>query len=418
MGLGKSGKINGIAVRNVGIALNNVMSEVGSIQSAANNIDASLVSSFSSSATGGVETINSNVSTLMEDLSNLETSYDLTSEELYAAIDEERRLVEEELKGLNEIQGTVTVTGENKAALDAKIAFYFNYPSAAKEAKQIPESKLRSLFEQNGAKKVDANTYQVTVDGKTYNYNVKNYRLESPGNRGSIYARFFASDSADYSHIKSTITIMGGSGAVDRNSVDSNLNNGVRVGNNSIVILPYAEGIGNNSDLVAGSTRVADSLGGGTPKTITNSIIGYSLGGHIATKAICRNPGVYKAVVYVNSGMYTSDLSINQVKRANGSYAPFKNMQIIFFEGANDKFVNSSAKTINTLVEQGTPKANFYIYTTDHKLLNKYQGYLGSDHVMSPPNGYAVGGKNGWNGHSYGFNMIKNSNIVNYLSEL
>ena len=54
----------------------------------------------------------------------------------------------------------------------------------------------------------------------------------------------------------------------------------------------------------------------------------------------------------------------------------------------------------------------------NHQGYNNYRNKLGSDHVFSPPSGYATGGKNGWNGHSYGFNMIKNSNIVNYLADL
>ena len=74
--MGSNGsKVNGIALYNVGRSLSNVVSDASSIQSAANGIDASLVSSFSPGAVGGVENINSAVSTLIQDLNNLETSY-------------------------------------------------------------------------------------------------------------------------------------------------------------------------------------------------------------------------------------------------------------------------------------------------------------------------------------------------------
>ena len=164
MGLGSNGaRINGVAVNNVGIALNNIMGEAGAIQSAANNIDGSLVSEFSPGAVGEIETINSDVDTLMQDLSNLETSYGLARNDLLAIIDEERRLVNEEVKTweANQPPSTINVPSESVAELDSKLAFYFNYPAAAKEAKLVSESQLRSALEKNGATKTGDNTYRV-----------------------------------------------------------------------------------------------------------------------------------------------------------------------------------------------------------------------------------------------------------------
>ena len=93
-------------------------------------------------------------------------------------------------------------------------------------------------------------------------------------------------------------------------------------------------------------------------------------------------------------------------------------MKIIFFEGSGDKFTNSAAKTIDVLTGKGVSKSNFYIYTSDAKLIKNFTGYLGKDHVVPVPDGYATAPKSGWRGHSYGINMIKNSNIVNYLSKI
>ena len=419
MGLGSNGaRINGVAVNNVGIALNNIMGEASAIQSAANNIDGSLVSEFSPGAVGEIETINSDVDTLMQDLSNLETSYGLARNDLLAIIDEERRLVNEEVKTweANQPPSTINVPSESVAELDSKLAFYFNYPAAAKEAKLVSESQLRSALEKNGATKTGDNTYKVTMGGKTYTYNVKSGVVSYNGQ--SLYAKFYATSGTDLSNITNTITIMGGSGAVDTNHGSSDLTTGVRADSSSLIILPYGEGVSSKSECVAGATRVGNFMAGGKSKSMSNSIIGYSLGGHVATKAITQNPGLYDAVVYVNSGAFTSDLSVNQIDRSGGNYNAFKNMKIIFFEGSGDKFTNSAAKTIDVLTGKGVPKSNFYIYTSDAKLIKNFTGYLGKDHVVPVPDGYATAPKSGWRGHSYGINMIKNSNIVNYLAKI
>lgn len=420
MGLGSNGsRVNGVALNNVGISLNNIMSESNAITSAANNIDASLVSDFSSGAVGGVESINTGVSTLMEDLSNLETSYGLARDELNAVIEEERRLVAEELQTWESTHAqTVTISSEKTAELDSKLAFYFNYPSAAKEAKPVSESQLRSALEKNGATKTGDNTYKITMGGKTYTYNVKSGTISVAGSSGSIYAKFYATSDANLSNITNTITIMGGSGSVDTSWGTKDLTTGVKADSSSLIILPYGEGIMNKTECVAGATRVGNFMTGGKNKSMSNSIIGYSLGGHIATRAITQNPGLYDAVVYVNSGAFTSDLSVNQIDRSGGNYNAFKDMQIIFFEGSGDKFTNSAAKTIDVLTGKGVPKSNFYIYTNDKTLIKNFTGYLGKDHVIQVPDGYASAPKAGWRGHSYGINMIKNSNIVNYLSRI
>ena len=151
------------------------------------------------------------------------------------------------------------------------------------------------------------------MGGKTYTYNVKSGVITYNGQ--SLYAKFYATSGSDLSNITNTITIMGGSGAVDTNHGSSDLTTGVRADSSSLIILPYGEGVSNKSECVAGATRVGDFMAGGKSKTMSNSIIGYSLGGHVATKAITQNPGLYDAVVYVNSGAYTSDLSVNQIER-------------------------------------------------------------------------------------------------------
>lgn len=409
------------AVNNVGNSLSNVLNESQAIKSAANNIDAGLVSSFSPSAEGKVSGILGSVNALMTSLNNLGTSYSLAKGELIAAYEEVQRAMEEDLKGgadggSNDLK--VELQENLGAALDSTLAFYFNYPAAAKEAKQVSQEQLAAALKKQGAKLLsDGYTYKMTIDGVTYKYNVKTNVVQIGDGRDGIYAKYFATNS-DLSKITNTITIMGGSGAVDKNAVDGNLKSGILANSNSLIILPYSTGIMNKYNHVAGATRIGAFMAGGSSKKVSNSIIGYSLGGQVATQAVARNKGLYKAIVFVNSGAFTSDLTLDIVKRSKGSYDAFKDVKIIFFEGSKDKFVKSVAKTINTFTSNGVPKSNFYIYTSDEWLIKNYSSQLGNGHVKAVPSGYVKTATDGWRGHSYGYNMIKNSNIVNYLSTL
>ena len=409
------------AVNDVGRSLSSAISENQKIKSSANKIDAGLVSSFSPAAASNVDAILSDVSKLISSLNDLETSYGLAKTELIAAYEEAQRKVAEDLKddaqgGQNDINADTD--NSYLSGLNEKLAFYFNYPQAAKEAKQLSSNKLISLLEKNGAKKIGDNLYQVKIGNKTYRYNVNNFTIAEEGQSGGLYARFFATEDVDFSNITNTITIMGGSGAVDRNGVDSNLNNGVKLNKNSLIILPYGSGIFGKANLVAGATRVADFMGGGTSKTIKNSIIGYSLGGQIAAKAVASNKGLYKTIVFVNSAPYNSQTGGGVIPNDQATYDAFKNINIIFFEGSGDKFVKNVGKTIDIFTSNGVPKSNFYIYTTDKNLINNYKTKLGTKHVISPPSNYPVGGQKGWKGHSYGYNMIKDSGIVSYLGNI
>ncbi len=415
-------KLDVNAINNVGTSLSNVISENQKIKSAANNIDAGLVSDFSPSAGSNVSGILSNVNTLMTSLDELETSYGLAKDELIKAYEAAQKAVQDDLKDGQDLSGTNEINYELQGSigegLNQTLAFYFNYPAAAKEAKQVSESSLRSALEKQGAKLLsDGNTYKMTINGKTYKYNVQTGIVQMGDSRDGIYARYFATTS-DLSKITHTITLMGGSGTVDSNRIDPNLKSGVKANSNSLIILPYSSGINNKADYVAGATRIGDFMVGGKSKKVTNSIVGYSLGGHIATRTVSRNKGLYQAIVYVNSGAYTSDLKIDLISRAKGSIDAFKDIKIIFFEGSNDKFVKSAAKTINTFTTNGVPKSNIYVYTSDKTLISKYTPYLGKSHVQAVPDGYVKKSSDGWRGHSYGFNMIKNSNIVNYLSTI
>lgn len=410
------------ALNDVGKSLSSAISENQVIKSSANKIDAGLISPFSPSAASNVDKILGDVEKLMSSLNDLETSYGLAKTDLITAYEESKRMAEEDLRDDAKAgQNDIKVEANDNSYLDGlneTIAFYFNYPQAAREAKQLSISKVRSMLEKNGAKKIDENVYQIKIGNKIYKYNVKSSVITEDGERGSLYAKFFATENADFSNITNTITLMGGSGAVDRNAVDSNLNNGVKVNNNSLIILPYGEGIFNKSHLVAGSTRIANFMAGGTSKTIKNSIVGYSLGGQIAAKAVVSNKNLYKTIVFVNSAPYQSQTGRGVIPDNQTTYDAFKNVNIIFLEGSGDNFVKGVSKTVDVFTSKGVPKSNFYIYTNDKNLINRYQPKLGANHVISPPSNYPVGGKKGWRGHSYGFNMIKDSGIISYLGNI
>ena len=401
-------KVNGEAVYKVGTAISNTVSEYSDIEKLGNNIDAGLVSEYSSSATSGVEEVVSKVSTLIEDLNNLETSYTLAKGELDALIAENKRILDE---GLNSLKAKSSFLEKEEAA-KANIAFYFNYPEAAREVKKISPEKMAYLLEKNGATKVNDGAYEITINGSRYHYNVKSCLISEVGKKYRIYATYYATEDADFNDITNTIAIMGGSGNVNSNHGTRDFYNGIKADKKSLIILPYGETINNADYLIAGSTRLGNAMVGNNKKT-SNSIIGYSLGGLLAARTVSQNKGLYNNLVFVNSGIYSSDLGANVVERY-GTYENFKDTKIIFFEGEGDKFVNSAYKTVESMISNGVPKDNFYIYTNDTKLLT-LSSKLGSDHVVAVPEEYRKSHK-GWRGHSYGNNMIKESNIVNYLS--
>ena len=418
-------KANEDAINRVGISFSNLINENDTIKTKANSIDASLVSDFYPGASGAIEGIVSSVNTLISDSNDLETSYTLAKNEIIELIRQHEELVDSKIEDKDDLANTkdtyFETDEETLGNMNAKLSFYFNYPNAAKEAVEISEDQLRSLFEKNGARAVDNNNrvYEFTIDGKTYNYDLSKHLITMPGERGSMYARFYATGDVDFNNIKSTISLMDGTGGCNKNTVDKNLDSGVNASNDSIIILPYGESIFNTPHLVAGATRTADFLGGGTSSTITNSIVGYSLGGMVAAKTVSSNKGLYKNLVFVNSGICQYDGLKNILPNPNdpATYEAFKDVQIIFFEGSGDKFNKSAGKTIDTFIANGVPKENIYVYTNDQWLTDNYTSTLGEDHVVSPPSDYPVGGKRGWHSHSYGFNMIKESGLVNYLSK-
>ena len=163
------------AINDIGKSLSSAISENQKIKASANKIDAGLVSSFSPSANGNVDAILGAVDNLVSSLTDLETSYGLAKTELIAAYEEAQRKVEEDLKsGANGGQNDLNPDTENSylSGLNEKLAFYFNYPQAALEAKQLSSDRVRSLLEKNGAKKIDNNVYLIKVGKKEYRYNV------------------------------------------------------------------------------------------------------------------------------------------------------------------------------------------------------------------------------------------------------
>ena len=290
------------------------------------------------------------------------------------------------------------------------ISFYFNYPKASKTMSKVSDSKLRDLLTKNGATKVKDNVYQLKIDGKTYQYNVSTGEVIIPGTGGEkLRCRFYASKDTDFTSIKNTITFMGGSG--ERNDVpDQALN--MSINKNSLIILPICNSPLRATDKIGGATRIGDFMAGGKTKTITNSVSGYSLGGLASFGAVADNPGLYQKVVTVNSGAFYSS---GGGKIIDGRESAFKDVEIIMLEGANDKFVDSTIKTIKTLKNAGVPMKNISIYTNDKKLINNAKKYLNNSNIHIISDSYAKSHR-GWNGHSYGYDMLNDLNVFSYLS--
>ena len=99
---------------------------------------------------------------------------------------------------------------------------------------------------------------------------------------------------------------------------------------------------------------------------------------------------------------------MNLVTRGNGNYEPFKNMEIIFMESKDNKDWNRTIKkTIDDLLSNGVSQNKISFFTNDNELVN-YLNSLGMAHTD-------ISGT--YSGHGCGWNMIYDSNVIDYLSK-
>ena len=411
MANGLTFSFNEAATNDIYDKLTNIVNNLSEIKDVSDDIDASLVSGYADELMDNIGNIKVSVNTLLTDYNNLYTSFGIARDRLKELSEYNKRLVYEGLFEVNKEE-----LANKILEVDTEIAFYMNYPEASSMTSRMSVEKLSELLLKNGAKDLGNNNYSITIDKSTYRYNARTGVLTEENRGGKIHAIFLASSDADFNNITNTITIMGGTGTVNTDYGAKEFNAGFKANKNSLIILPFGKEIGKSDNLIMGSAKLGSTLVGGRTKKIKNNVIGYSYGGMLASRVISKYKGVYDNIVFVNSGIFQSDLSSNLIEHSGGDYSNFNDMQIIFFEGDGDRFIASANKTIKTMIKNGVPKDNFYVYTNDKRLLD-LSSELGSKHVIEVTEEYRKSHK-GWRGHSYGNNMIIDSNIVNYLSRI
>ena len=305
--------------------------------------------------------------------------------------------------------------------------FYWEYPTAAGKMNTVDANKLRDLLARRNAKTVDNINYIFSCNGQEYSYNVNTHLLRyKVGNTEfKVYCDFYADDSISASNIDkfdNTVTILGGSSETKRYLGEASrvtdaraVPLGTPISKNSLIVIPtflidgsgkLQYGVNSNPHLVTSCTLAGDFLISSSPnQKIENSIIGYSIGGQYATSAIRSNSELYNKCVFVNSASY-SDAITNTT--AEVGFDGFKNIELIFIESKNNNNWDTAIKkTINTMRNCGVSSDNMKFYTNDQVLVN-----------FAEKNGiaYDLIDNSKYDGHSCGYRMIKDSNILSYLS--
>ena len=325
---------------------------------------------------------------------------------------------------------------EKASEVKETLRFYYQYEGDAKEVKQLSESKIREMFEKNGAHR-NGDVYTFTLDGKEYSYNISTYQMSvEPDNKTkkkeNMFVRFYMRDDATYEDITNTITICAGQGALDTDKGPfvkgkERLDEGVNAQKSSLIIIPYGRGDGtqgfNSSNKATMATRIGNFMVGGTNRQITNSIVGYSLGGNAAYEALAQeeNKGLYKNAVLVNTFMDKKFLSME-----GDSFDNMIGTKIIQFEARGDTFRSGSRKVRKRLLDNGFPPEDLILFTNEPDEYKYSEQLLGENYVYLDINlKTKIDGKSqknpnydpAWVTHKHGINIIKTSGILTYLGE-
>ena len=411
--------------KEIGKGLEEILNEADAIKSGYNdNINS--MSDISSSAVSKGATLVSNLADIHSSINNIIKSYNDSLAAVKKFQEESSSLID----GMQSSESTQSKLFDSINELNGVISFNFTYPEASGSMKKVKAEDLIAAFEKSNAKKAGSNTYQVTIDGVDYRYDITNERLYTRGSDGRFYPNhgeygikciFYTSDNnLDFSKIKNTITFLGGSGC-HRYGPDKIINNpgNVKLNSNSLFTVLYGGNIVSDAldnqynnmvhktNLIAGSTRLSNYLAGaGTTKKIHNSLVGASEGAMAGFKAVNQNPGLYQTLVASNGASGVTNMSSSA----------FKDVEIILLESENNKDWNPRiVTTLKNLVKSGVPSKNISLYSNDSGLINQSQTVIGTDRVFTSTDEYFKShGK--WSAHGDGYSMIAKTNVFSYLS--
>ena len=404
---------------NIGTSLNNAYQSISNVYNSAKTLNADAFASYSSGTLSLNENIKDGVKSVVNDYERLCSSYTASIDLYRQAAEETERVIEEKIeKPQEEAVSTIksfNISETKQSEITGTIGFYFNYPGNIKEVSKLSSSTVGNLLLQNGATK-NGDIYSVKINGTQYGYNIQTGEISVNGQNKRFFCNFFARSDASYSDITNTITILAGQGALDGKEGPTkkgqSLYEGVCTTKNSLVIVPYGTGYGHTTQFItegiSASTRLGNFMVGGANRKVTNSVVGYSLGGMAAYRTVARNDGLYNKLVAVNSFMQAD------IEKNGGSYSSFNNCEIILLEASGDKFVDGAIGSLKRLYNHGVNMNNVHVYTNDRTMINYSKKYLSDNNINDWSNHNNE--LKGWRTHNYGIEMIKSSGILNYLS--
>ena len=405
--------------KEIGKGLEEILNEADAIKSGYNdNINS--MSDISSSAVSKGATLVSNLADIHSSINNIIKSYNDSLAAVKKFQEESSSLID----GMQSSESTQSKLFDSINELNGVISFNFTYPEASGSMRKAKTDELIQAFEKSNAKKIGSNTYELTIDGVAYRYNVSNGRLftKEMAQSYGVTCHFYTSDGTlDFSRIKNTITFLGGSGCHQNGptTITKDVSK-VKINSSSLFTIVYGgyqtsdskkDNYYNNmvrrTDMIAGSTRLSNYLAGaGTTKKIHNSLVGASEGAMAGFKAVNQNPGLYQTLVASNGASGVTNMSSSA----------FKDVEVILLESENNKDWNPRiVTTLKNLVKSGVPNKNISLYSNDSGLINQSQAVIGTDRVFTSTDEYFKShGK--WSGHGDGYSMIAKTNVFSYLS--
>lgn len=433
-------EINFVKADKITNEINNTVEEMVSINSSAKGISADIFASYSSRTIELNDAMKTSISNAATNCDTLLSRFSYSIKLYKDAYEESKKVVEGKIKeptGKQTIEENPKTSDNPQIQSDLQIAeekevqfnidelkyneivettkFYYNYPGNVKEVSKLSSTQVGNLLVKNGATK-NGSIYNVNINGTKYGYNVDTGEISINGQNKRFYCNFFARNDATYEDITNTITILAGQGALDGKAGPTKKGNslyeGVKTNKSSLVVVPYGTGYGHTTvfihEGISAATRLGNFMVGGANRKITNSIVGYSLGGMAAYRTVAQNKGLYNKIVAVNSFMQ-ADMDKN-----GGDWSAFNNCEIIMLEAAGDKFVDGAIGTLKRLKRNGISLDNVHVYTNDRTMINYSKKYLSDNNI----NDWGVHNSElkGWRTHNYGIEMIKSSGILNYLS--
>ncbi len=295
-------------------------------------------------------------------------------------------------------EGVIKV--ENVGIPYKETVFTDNYPEATTRMAKVTRDMLINYLDKSSASKKSDSSYVINIEGQTYSYNPTSNRVFY--NNDYVICEYYKTAATNLGSINNTVTLLGGSGeraygpiAKSQVPSDSPLND------NSLLITVRKNedyNLVHHPSMVNACTNVGEFLAG---KKTVNSIIGFSEGAQAASTAVSKNLASYDIYVLINGSAYFTTSNSSLIN----NYAPFKNTEIIMLECKdNTKWDRTIKLTINDFMKVGLG-SNIKLFTNDNGLISSFSNKIAVTVV-----------NHDWSTHSAGWKMIRESNILSYLS--